>query len=69
MSESIRFRMEGELCVLQVGEYDRGPYGSDKLQWRDAKATDLISIGEWLEAQRHIVRDNPRSCNPMECQP
>lgn len=66
MSDKIRFRMEGDLCVLQVLEYKSSPYSSDKWEWRDAKATDLIHIGEWLEAQRHTERTDRAEPPPFD---
>ncbi len=67
MSDKIRFRMEGKLCVLQVIETTDYSYNVRKLSWRDAEATDLIEIGEWIEALRHIRPEPPQDfIKPVE---
>lgn len=36
-----RFRVEGELLVLQVFEVERNQYSPDTGAWRDAKVQDI----------------------------
>ena len=53
--ENIRFRMEGELVVLQVlkaGEYDPYLTRSQRGNWADATAQDLLDVGRYLCSER-----------------
>jgi predicted DNA binding protein len=54
---AIRFRMEGELCVLQVLEADdNNGYGhyQRSASWRDAKATDLLVVAKFTSDYREL---------------
>lgn len=59
--KGIRFRMEGELCVLQVSEKDEsytyGGHYSGQAQWRDAKATDLLQVAAFTRAYDALDRN------------
>jgi hypothetical protein len=55
--EGIRFRMEGELCVLQVLERQESRYGCDQVPaWRDAKATDLLEVSRFCTNRDSLTR-------------
>ena len=46
--ESIRFRTEGNLVVLQVLDLGkRSLYDIEKAEWRDAKVEDLLDVANF----------------------
>lgn len=51
---SYRFRLEGELLVLQVGTYSKSQYDYEgQTTWRDASVTDI-------PVRDPFARDEPR---------
>lgn len=67
--DAIRFRMEGDLCVLQVLEAeDNNGYGhfQRSAEWRDAKATDLLVVAKFTSDYRSLRDRVEGLCGQMD---
>jgi len=59
MIEEIRFRVKGELCVLQVRLYEESysGYTTPTPKWRDAKVEDLLEVGKIINGTSYSRTD------------